>query len=132
MDYKTDIAKYTASINDKAVDAIVKFCGIALKSRDASLVSCTDDAELDRIRKGFAAKVLSSARQRQTRPSRGSAEDEGRQEQAPRDLLLSDGGSQRQGQRSRLIPDRAGIPRGAHRAGGPALFCLPQSSSLMW
>jgi Asp/Glu/hydantoin racemase len=58
MDYKTDIAKYTGSINDKAVDAIVKFCGIALQSRDASLVSCTDEAEVDRIRKGFATKVL--------------------------------------------------------------------------
>ena len=58
MDYKTDIAKYTASINDKAVDAIVKFCGIALQSRDASLVACTDEAEVDRIRKGFATKIL--------------------------------------------------------------------------
>lgn len=59
MDYKSDIAKYTeAPINDKAVDAIVKFCGIALQSRDSSLVSCTDSAEVDRIRKGFATKAL--------------------------------------------------------------------------
>jgi len=59
MDYKSDIAKYAeGSINDKAVDAIVKFCGIALQSRDASLVSCTDSAEVDRIRKGFATKAL--------------------------------------------------------------------------
>ncbi|PZF78745.1 hypothetical protein DK847_02775 [Aestuariivirga litoralis] len=58
MDYKTDIAKYTAAVDDKAVAAIVKFCGIALQSRDASLVSCTDEAEVDRIRKGFATKVL--------------------------------------------------------------------------
>ena len=58
MDYKTDIAKYTASINDKAVEAIVKFCGIAMQTRDASLVSCTDEAEVARIRKGFATKVL--------------------------------------------------------------------------
>lgn len=58
MDYKTDIAKYTASVNEKAVAAIVKFCGIALQSRDSSLVSVTDDAELERIRTGFAAKAL--------------------------------------------------------------------------
>ena len=58
MDYKADIAKYTSSINDNAVDAIVKFCGIALKSRDASLVACSDEVEIDRIRKGFATKVL--------------------------------------------------------------------------
>jgi hypothetical protein len=58
MDYKSDIAKYTSGVNEKAVDAIVKFCGIALKSRDSSLVAVTDAAELDRIRKGFASKVL--------------------------------------------------------------------------
>ncbi len=58
MDYKADIAKYTTNINDQAVEAIVKFCGIALQSRDSSLVACSDDAELDRVRKGFATKVL--------------------------------------------------------------------------
>lgn len=58
MDYKSDIAKYTANVNEKAVEAIIKFCGIALKSRDSSLVSVTDEAELDRIRKGFATKML--------------------------------------------------------------------------
>ena len=58
MDYKTDITKYTDKVNDKAVEAVVKFCGIALQSRDASLVSCTDEAEVDRIRKGFATTVL--------------------------------------------------------------------------
>ena len=30
-DYAADIRKYTAKINDKAVAAIVKFCGIALR-----------------------------------------------------------------------------------------------------
>ena len=58
MDYATDIAKYTANVDEKAVEKIVKYCGIALQSRDASLVSCTDAAELDRIRKGFAVKML--------------------------------------------------------------------------
>jgi hypothetical protein len=58
MDYKADIAKYASDVDEKAVAAIVKFCGIALKSRDSSLVSVTDTAELDRIRKGFATKAL--------------------------------------------------------------------------
>lgn len=58
MDYASDIAKYSTSIDDKAVAAIVRYCGIALQSRDASLVSCTDSAEIGRIRTGFAAKVL--------------------------------------------------------------------------
>lgn len=58
MDYKSDISKYTSNINDKAIEAIVRYCGIALQKRDASLVSCTDNAEIDRIRKGFATKIL--------------------------------------------------------------------------
>jgi len=58
MDYTTDIAKYTTDIQSKAVDAIVKYCGIALQTRDASLVSVTDNAELGRVRQGFATKVL--------------------------------------------------------------------------
>lgn len=58
MDYKADISKYTTNINDKAIDALVKFCGIALQSRDSSLVACSDEAEVDRVRKGFATKVL--------------------------------------------------------------------------
>jgi Asp/Glu/hydantoin racemase len=58
MDYKSDISKYTSKVNDKAIDSIVRYCGIALQTRDASLVSCTDSAEIDRIRRGFAAKVL--------------------------------------------------------------------------
>jgi hypothetical protein len=51
MDYKTDIAKYTASINDKAVDAIVKFCGIALQSRKgfATKILGLNEAESDKI-----------------------------------------------------------------------------------
>jgi hypothetical protein len=58
MDYKSDISKYTSNINDQAIEKIVKFCGISLQSRDSSLVSCTDSAEIDRVRKGFATKVL--------------------------------------------------------------------------
>lgn len=58
MDYASDIRKYTAHVDDAAVAAIVKFCGIALQSRDSSLVATTDSAEIDRIRNGFAVKVL--------------------------------------------------------------------------
>jgi len=58
MDYASDIRKYTKKVDDAAVAAIVKFCGIALQSRDASLVATSDPAEVDRVRKGFATKVL--------------------------------------------------------------------------
>ena len=57
-DYTGDIAKYTTSVNEGAVNTIVKYLGIALRSRDASLVSCVDPEELKRVRDGFASKKL--------------------------------------------------------------------------
>jgi hypothetical protein len=57
-DYASDIAKYTANVNAGAVEAIVKYCGIALQSQDASLVSTTDPQEIARVRDGFATKKL--------------------------------------------------------------------------
>lgn len=57
-DYGADVGKYTSTVNQAAVDAIVKYCGIALKSADASLVSATDAKELATVRDGFAAKKL--------------------------------------------------------------------------
>ncbi|MEZ5738921.1 MAG: DUF2853 family protein [Burkholderiaceae bacterium] len=57
-DYKADIAKYSPVVNEAAVQSIVKYCGIALRSKDASLVSSSDKSELDRVRDGFAKKKL--------------------------------------------------------------------------
>src|SRR5690554_4217585 len=59
--YAEDVAKFTSSVDQAAVDSIVKYCGIALRSRDSSLVSASDQAELDRVRDGFAAKKLGLA-----------------------------------------------------------------------
>ncbi len=56
--YLKDVQRYDAKANEKAVETIVKYLGIALRSRDASLVSCSDDSELDRVRKGFCVKKL--------------------------------------------------------------------------
>jgi len=56
--YLDDIKKYDSSPNVAAVETIVKYLGIALQSRDASLVSCTDDSELARVREGFCVKKL--------------------------------------------------------------------------
>lgn len=61
VDYATDIKKYTASVNDKAVGGIVKFLGIALKSKDASMVSCSSKDELERVRESFMKKKLKMA-----------------------------------------------------------------------
>lgn len=57
-DYKADISKYDPQVNDAAVATIVKYCGIALRNADSSLVSATDAKELATVRDGFAAKKL--------------------------------------------------------------------------
>ena len=57
-DYSADIKKYTSNVDQAAVDAIVKYCGIALKGNDSRWVSMTDPAEVKRVVDGFAAKKL--------------------------------------------------------------------------
>jgi hypothetical protein len=57
-DYSADIKKYTSNVNAKAVAAIVKFCGIALRGKDSQWVSVTDEAEVKRVVNGFCAKKL--------------------------------------------------------------------------
>ena len=57
-DYAADIRKYTAKVDDKAVAAIVKFCGIALRGADSQWVSVSDAAEVKRVVDGFCAKKL--------------------------------------------------------------------------
>ena len=58
MDYKEDVAKYTETVDEAAVDGIVRHCGIALRSRDASMVSCSDESERNRVRDSFLKKKL--------------------------------------------------------------------------
>jgi hypothetical protein len=57
-DYAVDVANYTASVDDAAVKGIVKHLGIALRSKDSSLVSCTDDTERARVRDSWLKKKL--------------------------------------------------------------------------
>ena len=57
-DYAADIGKYTAKVDDKAVAAIVKHLGIALKSKDASNVAISSKGEWDRVREGWLKKKL--------------------------------------------------------------------------
>ena len=56
--YYTNIRKYDSRASTTVIDNIVKYCGPSLKSRDASLVACSDEAELNRIAKGFCTKKL--------------------------------------------------------------------------
>jgi hypothetical protein len=56
--YVADVKKYTASVDEVAVAGVVRHCGIALRSRDASLVSAGDPAEIKRVADNFLKKKL--------------------------------------------------------------------------
>lgn len=57
-DYLADVQAHSAGANEAAVAAIVKYCGIALRNADSSLVAASDPKELATVRDGFAAKKL--------------------------------------------------------------------------
>ena len=57
-DYIGDVKRYAEDADLDHVKKIVNFCGIALRNRDSSLVSCSDEAERNRVRDGFCAKKL--------------------------------------------------------------------------
>ena len=57
-DWASDVKKYAPDANDAQINGIVRHCGIALQSRDASFVACGDKAERDRVRDGFLKKKL--------------------------------------------------------------------------
>lgn len=57
-DWSADVKKYVPNPDDAAIKGIVKHCGIALQSRDGSLVAVTDKVECDRVRDSFLKKKL--------------------------------------------------------------------------
>lgn len=57
-DWSIDVKKYVPDADDGVIAAIVRYCGIALQSRDSSLVSFTDKAETDRVRENYCKKKL--------------------------------------------------------------------------
>ena len=56
-EYASNLQQYTDNVSEEVVKGIVKHLGIALTNRDASLVSCSDKTELDRIREGVLMRV---------------------------------------------------------------------------
>ena len=58
VDYAADVAKYAPNCDAKAVKAIVKHLGIALKSTDSSMVACSSKSELERVRESWLKKKL--------------------------------------------------------------------------
>jgi outer membrane protein OmpA-like peptidoglycan-associated protein len=57
-DWAIDVRKYAPGADSAAIAGIVRHCGIALRSRDASLVSFSDSSETDRVRENFCRKKL--------------------------------------------------------------------------
>lgn len=57
-DWAEDVRKYAPEADAQAIDGIVRHCGIALQSRDASMVSFSDTSELERVRDSFLKKKL--------------------------------------------------------------------------
>jgi hypothetical protein len=56
--YLADVKKWAKNVDEAAVGGIVKHLGIALRSKDASLVSGTDPEEIKRVVNGFMKKKL--------------------------------------------------------------------------
>lgn len=58
VDYLAEVKRYVPAADEKAVAGIVKHLGIALKSADASLVSCSSKDELATVRDSWLKRKL--------------------------------------------------------------------------
>ena len=59
-DYIQNVRKYRPDASEDKVASIIKHLGITLESHDASLVACTEESELDRIRESWCKRKLGS------------------------------------------------------------------------
>ncbi len=57
-DWAADVKKYAKNADDAIIAGIVRYCGIALRKVDSSLVAFSDPKELDRVRSNFLKKKL--------------------------------------------------------------------------
>lgn len=57
-DWAIDVRKYVPNADSKVIDAIIRYCGIALHNRDSSLVSFHEPEELRRVRENYLKKKL--------------------------------------------------------------------------
>ncbi len=56
--YLADVRRYDALADEEIVEKIIKHLGIALRKRDSSLVSCSDEKELGRVKSSWCGKKL--------------------------------------------------------------------------
>jgi outer membrane protein OmpA-like peptidoglycan-associated protein len=57
-DWLVDVRKYAPHADEGVVGAIVRYCGIALQSRDGSLVAMSDKKERELVRENYLKKKL--------------------------------------------------------------------------
>lgn len=57
-DWLVDVRKYAGDAEENVVQAIVRYCGIALQSRDGQLVAMSDKKERETVRENFLKKKL--------------------------------------------------------------------------
>ena len=57
-DYIENVKKYDSAATEAVVQKVVNYCGIALRNKDSSLVSCSDETEKNRVRDGYCKKKL--------------------------------------------------------------------------
>jgi outer membrane protein OmpA-like peptidoglycan-associated protein len=57
-DWAADVKRYVPDADDGVIKKIVSYCGIALRTRDASMVSFTDAKETDWVRENYCKKKL--------------------------------------------------------------------------
>jgi outer membrane protein OmpA-like peptidoglycan-associated protein len=57
-DWLADVRKYAGDADEGVVGAIVRYCGIALQSRDSSLVAMSDKKERELVRENYLKKKL--------------------------------------------------------------------------
>jgi hypothetical protein len=57
-DWSVDVRKYVPGADEDIIAGIVRYCGIALRNRDSSLVSFSDKTETDRVKANFLRKKL--------------------------------------------------------------------------
>lgn len=57
-DWAADVRKYVPDADEAVIAGIVRYCGIALRTRDASLVAFSDSSETDRVRENFLKKKM--------------------------------------------------------------------------
>ena len=57
-DHAAEVKKFAPKADEKAIAAIIKHLGIALKGTDSSMVSCSNADELARVRDSWLKKKL--------------------------------------------------------------------------